>query len=152
MRTPKFRWLRGIVITFLVVLVLQFELGMWLNLAPSPDVSGFSFSFVGIFQALQKYGMIGPMHAIVGTLLVLLAIVNIVLALTSRKVQVMIFGSLNFLATVMALVNGIFYTTSGFFNAGFSHGMADGFILAIIFAFIELYFLKPEAKAVIPAK
>jgi hypothetical protein len=56
---------------------------------------------------------------------------------------VQVFGSLAFLATLLAAITGLFFTLSGFQNDGDSHGMASNFLLSFTFYFLELYFLKP---------
>ncbi len=109
MRTPLFRWLRGVV----------------------------------ILQALQKIGMVGLLHAGTGALILLLTIINLVLALSSRVRSVWIFGVLAFLSTFGAVSTGTLFTLSGFQNDGYSHGMATNFLLTFSFFFIELYMLKP---------
>ncbi len=133
MRTPLFRWLRVIVIVFLIVLAFQFELGMAINLTPNlPDLPAFGFSIARILQALQQIGTIGPLHAGVGVLLLLLALANLVLALISRARGVIIFGILGTLSTILEMMSGILFTLSGFQNDGYSHGMATNFLLCFV--------------------
>ncbi len=144
MKKSLFRWLRVIIIIFLAVLAFQFELGMAINLSPNlPSLPAFNFSISLILQALQKIGAIGPLHAGVGVLLLLLALANLILAVISRVRSVIIFGILGFLSTILEMMSGILFTLSGFQNDGYSHGMATNFLLSMIFFFIELYLLKP---------
>ncbi len=147
MRTPLFRWLRFVVILFLVILAFQFELGMAINLSPNlPSLTPFGFSMPQIYDALQKAGVVAPIHASVGFFLLLLAIANMVLALFTRVRGVMIFGVLGLLSTLLEVASGILFTISGFQNDGYSHGMATNFLLSFIFFFVELYLLKPTAS------
>ncbi len=144
MRTPLFHWLRVVVILTLVILALQFELGMAINLSPSlPSLSEFNFSVPLILQALQKIGVVGLLHAGTGIFILLLAIINLVLALSSRVRSVWIFGVLAFLSAFGAVSTGLLFVLSGFQNDGYSHGMATNFLLSFSFFFIELYMLKP---------
>ncbi len=144
MRTALFRWLRVVVILTLVILALQFELGMAINLSPNlPSLSGFIFSVPLILQALQKIGIVGLLHAGTGISILLLAIINLVLALSSRMRRLWIFGVLAFLSTFGAVSTGLLFVLSGFQNDGYSHGMATNFLLTFSFFFIELYMLKP---------
>ncbi len=144
MQTPVFRWLRRMIIIFLAVLAFQFELGMAINLSPNlPDLPAFNFSIALILHALQQIGALGPLHAGVGVLLLLLALANLVLALASKARWVIFFGVLGFLSTTLEMISGILFTLSGFQNDGYSHGMATNFLLSFIFFFVELYLLKP---------
>ncbi len=148
MKSSLLRWLRALVILFLVVLAFQFELGMAINLGPIlPNLSAFGFSIPRILQALQQIGAIGPLHAGVGVFLLLLALLNLILALASKARGVIVFGVLGFLSTILEMVSGILFTLSGFQNDGYSHGMATNFLLSFIFFFIELYLLKPVPRS-----
>jgi hypothetical protein len=60
---------------------------------------------------------------------------------------VQVFGSLAFLATLLAAATGLLFVLSGFQNNGDTHGMATNFLLSFTFYFLELYFLKPAPKA-----
>ncbi len=147
MRTPQFRTTRVVIVLLLVFLAIQFELGMAINLAPSlPSLPQFGFSIPLIIQALQKIGGVGLLHAGVGIFLLLLAIVNLILALSSGVRGVQIFGVLGFLSTLLEVYSGILFTMSGFTNDSNSHSMATNFLLSMIFFFLELYVLKPAPK------
>ena len=117
---------------------------MAINLSPNlTSLSPFGFSLPQLFQALQTVGAVAPIHASIGFFLLLLAIVNLVLALRTRVRGVQIFGILGLLSTLLAAATGILFTLSGFQNDGDSHGMATNFLLTFIFFFVELYILKP---------
>ncbi len=143
LRTP----LRILVIIVLVVLVVQFELGMTVNLVPSlPELNPFTFSVNAIAAALNKIGPVALLHASVGGLLVILGLLNLILAEMAGPGSVRLFGALAFLTTLLAALTGAGFVLSGFQNDGLSHGMATNFLLTFVFYFIELYALKPEAK------
>ncbi len=143
MSTGRVRFSRITVIIILVLLVLQFELGMTVNLVPSlPDIPAFSFSIPGIANALQMIGPIALAHAAMGLLLVLVALINLAAAIISREIGAIVFGALGLLAIVLAAFTGSSFVLSGFQNDGLSHGMATNFLLAVIFFFLELYSLK----------
>jgi hypothetical protein len=144
MRSSLFRWLRVVVILFLVLLSFQFEFGMAINLSPNlTNQPAFAFSLLLIYQTLQTVGAIAPIHAGLGIFLLLLAIVNLFLALRTRVRGVQIFGILGLVSVLLAIDTGILFTLSGFQNDGYSHGMATNFLLTFIFFFVELYLLKP---------
>ncbi len=134
---------RVVVIIILALLVLQFELGMAVNLVPSlPDIPAFNFSLNGIAGALQKIGPVALVHASLGIFLVLTALVNLVAVSISRVTGAIVFGALGLLSLALAAVSGAGFVLSGFQNDGLSHGMASNFILSFIFFFLELYNLK----------
>jgi len=65
-RTP----LRILVIVVLVLLVIQFELGMAVNLSPNiPNLPPFPFTMNDFAQALNQIGPVALLHASVGGLL-----------------------------------------------------------------------------------
>ena len=147
MSTNQIKRLQGVVITLLVLLVIQFEFGMAVNLSNLPSIPPFDFSFPGIAGALNLAGFVTVIHAVLGTLLTILSLIGLVMALASRIKSVQIFGALAFLTMALAATNGLLFTLSGFQNDNYSHGMATMFILTFGFYFIELYLLKPVAKA-----
>jgi hypothetical protein len=137
--------LRISVIVILVLLVLQYELGIAVNIANPPAQPPFSLSLGAVWDALNKVGGASPPHAILGAGLVLLSLLNLVLSLRSRIRSVQIFGSLIFLSILIAAGGGLFFTLSGFQDDHATHAMATNFMLAFIFSFLELYNLKPQA-------
>jgi hypothetical protein len=139
--------LRILVIVTLSLLVIQFELGMAVNLSPNlSDIPPFVFSVNAIAEALNSVGSVALIHAIVGGVLAILSVINLVMALFSGNRGVQIFGTLAFLSTILSAMTGVMFVLSGFQNDGLSHGMATNFILAFVFYFIELYILKPNSR------
>jgi len=144
MSTKRFRGLRLLVMIILALLVVQYEFDMAVNISDPPHLTPFSFSdMVKFNDALNQVGVPAQVHAGLGTLLVIIALVNLVLALRSKVRSVQIVGSLAFITVLLAAFLGEAFVTSGFQNDGYSHGMASNFILSFIFYFLELYFLKP---------
>jgi heme A synthase len=138
--------LRTFVIIILVLLAFQFELGMAVNLASPPSIPRAGISLNGISNALHQAGAAAVFHASLGVWLVLLSLIVVVLSLRSGTRGAQVFGSLAFLAILLAAANGLLFVLSGFQADGYSHGMATGFILSFGFYFLELYFLKPAPK------
>ncbi len=147
MQWKQFRLLRVMDVITLALLTIQYELGMKVNLSPNlPELAPFGFSLAKISGALHLAGSVALIHAILGSLLMLLSIVTAMLSLRSGVRSVQIFGFLGFLATTLAAIGGVFFTLSGFQNDDYSLAMASNFILAFIFYFLELYVLKPNPK------
>jgi hypothetical protein len=145
MSNSQSKTLRITVIVILVLLVIQYELGIAVNIANPAAQPPFSFSLSAVSDALNKVGGASLPHAILGAWLVLLSLLNLVLSLGSRIRSVQIFGSLVFLSILIAAGGGLFFTLSGFQDDNATHAMATNFILAFIFSFLELYNLKPQA-------
>ncbi len=145
LESKRFRSLRIWVIVLLAVLAVQYELGMAVNIANPPHLAPIGLSFGQFNSALMQAGLPAELHAGWGSLLGLIAIVNLVLALRTGMRSVQVFGTLTFLAVLVAGILGQLFVQSGFQNDGYSHGMATFFILSVIFCFRELYFLKPSS-------
>jgi hypothetical protein len=143
----QLKHLRDLVIAILVFLIIQFEFGMAVNLSDLPNLSPFNFSMINLVSALDQAGVIALTHAVLGTFLVLIAIVNLVISLASKVRSVQIVGILSLLTMVLAETCGVLFTLSGFQNDNFSHGMATNFILTFGLYFLELYFLKPNQSS-----
>src|SRR5271157_69903 len=146
MSVKRVRTLRVMVITLLVLLAFQFELGMAVNIANPPTIPPFGFSLVGVSDALYQAGGTAVFHAGLGCCLVIASMISLIRALRSRIKSVQVFGALAFLATLLSATTGLLFVLSGFQNNGDTHGMATNFILAFAFYFLELYFLKPASK------
>jgi hypothetical protein len=132
------------VIVILALLGLQYEFGMAVNIANPPTLAPTSLN--GINNALNQVGAVAMIHASLGSALVIFSILILIFSLRSGLRSLQVFGSLAFLATLLAAVTGLLFTLSGFQNDGDSHGMATNFLLSFTFYFLELYFLKPAPK------
>ncbi len=144
MKSNQFRSLRVMVVVILVLLTIQYELGMDVNFSPNlPELAPFGFSLAKISDALHQAGVIALTHAGLGSLLILLSILTAILAVGSKVRRVQIFGLLGFLSITFAATGGVLFTLSGFQQDNYSLMMASNFLLAFIFYFLELYFLKP---------
>jgi hypothetical protein len=143
MATDTFRLLRITLIVLIVLLALQFELGMAVNLSDLHSIPAFGFSVSAILSALAKVGGAAVTHAMLGTLMAIGVIFTMIRSLGSGIRRVQVVGVLLFVTMALATLNGFLFTLSGFDNDGYSHGMATGFILSLLFCFMELYFLKP---------
>lgn len=139
--------LRILVIVILVLLVIQYEFGMAVNIANPPSISPFSFSFPALRSALDAVGPAALFHAGLGGLLLILALVNMVMALMSKVRSAQIFGVLSFLAVLLAAHGGLRFALSGFQDDHASHEMATNFLLSFALFFIELYLRKPASKS-----
>jgi hypothetical protein len=146
MSTKQASTLRFMVILILVLLAIQYEFGMAVNIANPPSLPPLSFSLMAVSGALQQVGLPAVLHASLGSGLVIISLINLVFSLRSGLRRVQVFGSLAFLATLLAATTGLLFVMSGYQNDGDSHGMATNFLLSFTFYFLELYVLKPAPK------
>lgn len=146
--TPnQFKTLRVMVVSTLILLSVQYELGMYINLSPNlPELAPFGFSLMKISEALHLAGPVALAHAVLGSLLTLLSTLNLIFSLKSRIKSVQIVGGLGFVTMLVAMAGGILFTLSGFTEDHYSLAMASNFILTFTCYFLELYVLKPDSK------
>ena len=146
MAAKRYQGLRVMVIVLLTLLGLQYELGMAVNIGNPPSLPPFGLSLNAVSNALHQAGLVAVLHASLGVWLVIFSVINLIFSLRTGLRSLQIFGSLAFLATLLAAITGLLFTLSGFQNDGYSHGMATNFLLSFTFYFLELYFLKPALK------
>jgi len=138
----RIRSLRMTAIVMVVLLALQFELGMAVNLSPSlEDIPPVAGTPAAIWHALVKVGAGAPVHAILGTLLTVVALVSLILSLRTGSTLMAVIGAASFVSVMMAAVNGILFTMSGFKDDHYSHGMATAFILSFSLFFVQIAIL-----------
>jgi len=143
----RLKSLRVFVIVVLALLALQFELGMAVNLSPSlEEVPPLASTFGAIWGALAKVGGDALGHALLGSLLTVVALAQLFLAVTSGSRSVSVIGAFCFLGMLLATVNGVLFTLSGFKNDGYSHGMATTFIVTFSLHFILLCILSVKLR------
>ncbi len=144
----RLKRLQIMVIVMIVLLFLQYELGMATIMADIPPRSPFHFSIAAFRGALEQAGGVTPVHAIFGGIVVIVAVINLILALMTKIRSAQILGVLNFLFIIIAAGGGLFFVLSGFQNDHASHAMATNFLLAFAFSFIELYTVRSAVNSV----
>ncbi len=140
--------LRIMVIVLLVLLFLQYELGIATIMADIPAMSPFSFSIAAFRAALEQANPIALVHASFGGVVLIIALINLILALATKVRSVQVLGILNFLFILVAAGGGLFFVLSGFQNDHASHAMATNFLLSFAFSFIELYTIRSALNSV----
>ncbi len=147
MSTKIHRLLRILVMVTLFLLLVQYELGMSVNLGPPlPKLPAFALAATPFRDALYAAGVTAIAHASLGSLLAVISLVNLVAAQFTGKTSVRVFGILAFLTTLLAAGLGVAFVLSGFQNDGLSHGMATNFILTFTFYFLELFALRQGGR------
>ena len=93
MKSKQFKSLQIMVIITLILLTIQYELGMTINLSPNlPELAPFGFSLMKISDVLHLAGPAALAHAVLGSLLTLMSILTLILSLRSKIRSVQIFG------------------------------------------------------------
>src|SRR5690242_14453664 len=111
MKPNQYRSLRILVIIMLILLWMQYELGMSINLSPSlPQLPSFGFSLMRISSALHQAGLMALAHAILGSSLAVLSLLALALSLASNVRRVQIVGALGSLFVVVAAAGGVLFT------------------------------------------
>ena len=143
----RLRSLRVVVVAVLILLAFQYELGMSVNLSPTlQDVPPLAGTMSAIWGALARVGAGALTHAVLGSLLTVVAVASLVLAVTSGTRSVAVIGVLSFIAMVLATANGVLFTLSGFKDDSYSHGMASAFLLVFSLYFVQLCVLSVRLR------
>jgi heme A synthase len=130
-RTRQFGRLRGWSMGAMVILILQYALGMGVNLFITTGKGGFSEAF--------KNGPVLALHTILGLLLVLVAIVLLVQAITARHPAAITASAVGLAAIIGAAGSGISFLKSG--TNGASMGMAMATAVAFLCYTLCLFLL-----------
>jgi hypothetical protein len=142
MQRNSFAPLRIIVIGMLILLAVQFELGITVTLSDPAELPPFAFSLTRVSDALHAAGTTALAHAILGVWLAIFSLGMVFLAWRSGDRRVVAVATLAFLTAAGAAATGFLFTVSGFRDDGASHGMASNFLLTFTFFFLGLYLLK----------
>ena len=123
-------------IAIIVLIIIQFTSGMWVNLNvifPANALSvnatigqAFSYVFSSGFLSLV-------LHASVGILICLLSILILLLSVSTRDKLFLILAVLGLISSFAAAINGIRFAMSDFTINGISFGMAMSFLFAFLF-------------------
>jgi hypothetical protein len=122
-RPDRGKGLRGSVYAVVVLTLIQYGLGMWVNLFATIPKSDQGKSMFAAFSAAVAHGPVGlALHALVGTLLILAALGLVVRAIQARAAAPIALSAIGFLAIIGAWVNGAMFVGNG--ANGASMGMA----------------------------
>ena len=131
--------LRGVFLVTLILLVIQYVFGMLVNLYVQfpdslPGGNAWSWSFTHTFVI--------PLHFVIGTLLVVVALVALVLSMTTRHIPEILAAVFGLAMIVYAWLGGETFLAYGQQNTA-SLQMALGFIGAVIAYGAGLYVVRP---------
>lgn len=113
-----------------VMLLIEYGLGIWVNLyiqIPGSDKGKGTFAAVGAAVADGPAAL--AVHALLGTLLLVTAITLVARAVLARKAATAVIGTVALLAIIDAWLSGARFTGDGADGASFGMGMATAVAL-----------------------
>jgi hypothetical protein len=141
--TGRLQLVRVTLAIMLADLLIQFLLGIWLNLfATFPSIASTpSSGMMSSMSSVMAGGMSALMvHMLNGYLLFILSIVVLAVSLYSGRTSIAVMGILGLVSILLAGISGLIFMFSGFQNNLYSYLMALGFISGLTVYFMELYF------------
>ncbi|MEM3214638.1 MAG: hypothetical protein QXH39_03245 [Conexivisphaerales archaeon] len=122
----------------LFLLLIQYLIGMWINLfAVFPPLSSYGFMY-GMMQAMFSVPEL-MIHMMVGILIGIISLIILVLFAVSGDYVLSLLGAFASISIFMAGISGLEFVFSGFANNVFSYIMSLGFIFAVMAYSMILY-------------
>ncbi|MEM3197631.1 MAG: hypothetical protein QXY52_05555 [Conexivisphaerales archaeon] len=122
----------------LFLLLIQYLIGMWINLfAVFPPLSSYGFMY-GMMQAMFSVPEL-MIHMMVGILIGIISLIILVLFAVSGDYVLSLLGAFASISILMAGINGLEFVFSGFANNVFSYIMSFGLIFAVMAYSMILY-------------
>ncbi|EZQ01619.1 MULTISPECIES: hypothetical protein [Acidianus] len=126
---------RKIVFAILIILIIEFIVGMWLNLfAAFPQ---FNFSSMMNFMASGSMGML-MLHIALGVILGILGIALLMFIPERGR----LFSIIGLISIIIAGINGLFFMYTGFSNNYYSFFMALFWVISIVSYSMVIQFTK----------
>lgn len=124
------RGLRPNAFAAVVMLLLEYGLGIWVNLYAKIPASDQGKGIFAAFGAAVADGPVGlALHALLGTLLLVTATILVIRAVLARRAATIAIGVVALLAIITAWLSGARFTGSGANGASFTMAMATGVAL-----------------------
>jgi hypothetical protein len=124
------RGLRANSLSAVVMLIVEYGLGIWVNLYAKIPASDHGKGVFAAFGAAVADGPVGlALHAVLGTLLLVTAIALVVRAVLARRVAASALGAVALLAIVAAWMSGARFVGDGANGASFGMAMATAVAL-----------------------
>lgn len=124
------RGLRPNAFAAVVMLLIEYGLGIWVNLyaqVPAADQGKGTFAAFGAAVADGPVGL--ALHALLGTVLLVTAVTLVVRAVLARNTATIVVGAVGLLAVVSAWLSGASFVGDGANGASFGMAMATGLAL-----------------------
>ena len=122
--------LRANALSAVVMLLIEYGLGMWVNLYAQIPAGDHGKGTFAAFGAAVAHGpVVLAVHAILGTLLLVTAIALIVRAALARNAAAAVIGAIAFLATIAAWLSGARFVGDAADGASFGMAITTGVAL-----------------------
>jgi hypothetical protein len=142
--SARVRGLRNNVLAALVMLVLEYGVGIWTNLYANLPASDKGKSTFAAFGGAVAHGPVGlTLHALLGTLLIVTAVSVVVRAVLTHLSALIIIGSVALLAIVAAWISGTRFVGHPANSASFGMAIATG---VAILAYVTILFIAIPAR------
>lgn len=124
------RGLRPAAFSAVVILLLEYGLGMWVNLYAQIPAADHGRGVLAAFGAAVAHGPLTlTLHALLGTLLLVTAITVVIRAVLARKAAAVVIGAVAFLAVIAAWLSGARFVGTSADAASVSMAMNTGVAL-----------------------
>ncbi|MEM0157979.1 MAG: hypothetical protein QW812_00510 [Thermoplasmataceae archaeon] len=130
----------NLILLELLLLLIQFLIGMWMNLFavfPTSRSAPFMFEIMGVMLSVPEL----MIHMMVGVIIGIVAIIIMITFLVKLDHFPLLLSGFAFASILAAGIGGLEFLFSGFVDNVFSFVMSIGFILAMIFYSLILYFV-----------
>jgi hypothetical protein len=140
----KIRALRITTLAGLVMLLLEYGLGVWTNLYAHLPASDHGKTTFAAFGGAVAHGPVGlALHALLGTLLIVTAVSVVVRAALARQAVPIVIGCVALIAILAAWSSGAKFVSDGANGASFGMALATG--VAILGYVIILFIAIPRS-------
>ena len=130
------------------LLIIQFILGMWMNLfAVYPNIHSSSYGTFsgmrGMFSVMQAMFSVPELmvHMMMGVLILFISLIILILTIVRGNPALIILGFIAFVSIAVAGIGGMEFVLSGFSNNVFSFMMSLGFLFTVVSYALSLYFI-----------
>lgn len=122
----------------ILMLVIQFVIGMWMNLFATFPTSTYPSTMFGMMGAMFLMPELIA-HMMLGILILLISLVIFIMLMIEGDYVSSVLSAIAFISIAVAAIAGMEFVFSGFSNNVFSFMMALGFIFSVMAYFLIFY-------------
>ncbi|MEM0077896.1 MAG: hypothetical protein QXG55_06120 [Thermoplasmata archaeon] len=136
----NFHLIKVLIIIQFLILIIQFILGMWLNLFATFNPPVFHPGMMMFYPFFQNSVLMA--HMMVGMFLILLSLLIIIFSIINADLISFFISIINIITLLVAAFSGMFFVMGNFTNNVLSYLMSLGFIGTVITDFVILAYIK----------